>query len=129
MELNALHDSKPAEAAKGIPIPVVKQCLSLCQSIKFLMATNSAYHDVNITTSDFTRLESMALALTPFEEATTLLSGQKYVTISSVVPVFDLIISDLEDLLVRNATLANMINSMSAKLHEYQVRNSSDPRR
>ena len=74
---------------------MIERVLELLPAIRSVLVQDRKYSHLNPTWQDVSVLESINAAMKPLADLTDVLSGEKYVTVSSVKPVLELIKDDL----------------------------------
>ena len=74
---------------------MVERVLEQLPAIRSVLVQDRKYSHLNPTWQDVSVLESINAAMKPLADFTDVLSGEKYVTVSSVKPVLELIKDDL----------------------------------
>jgi hypothetical protein len=74
---------------------MVERVLEELPAIRSVLVQDRKYSHLNPTWQDVSVLESINAAMKPLADFTDVLSGEKYVTVSSVKPVLELIKDDL----------------------------------
>lgn len=64
--------------------------------VKYLIETDPDFKNLPIDEETWSTLNALGPFLEPFVEATELLSGSKYLSLSLVIPVFEFLVKDLE---------------------------------
>lgn len=92
-----------------------------------------------ITDVEWTDLEKIKSFLQPFEEATEMISGEKYVTISLIVPLYDKLMANANDFMMECSPATDLYKTVESCLHKlkeynkklsnvYQIATILDPR-
>lgn len=99
---------------------MIDRLLSMRSVVKYLIETDPDFKNLGTDEETWGTLTNLGPLLKPFVEATELLSGSKYVSLSLVIPVAEFLVKDLEVAMeVLGDDLGAAAEAMKDKIEDY----------